>query len=199
MKEKKISTFNDFHRLVPKIVKQINDDSLLCIRAAVNPLLAFEELGYILTPAVKKEVEYMIRFTPKERSKLEKLEKQLQDEAGSDVNFDDSKDIERLLFKTLKLSKPPKLKTISLPDVMTTGSVLCKEKRTAWTDPLKSLSKKHPVLKPLLAYRELQVKRPSFGNRTVYDKLKTQKKTLPISRIRINFPEQPCHEEVKNA
>jgi hypothetical protein len=196
---KTINSFKEFHRRIPEIVEQLNADEALCIRAAVNPILAFEELGYKITPSIQKEVERYIRFKPKERKRIRELETQIRQEAGVDFDIDSPKELDRVLFKKLELHQPSEIKTTSFPDVMTSGAKSRKEMKRLWKDPVSLLEQKHPILEPLLAYRELQILRPGFASRKVYQELKTKKRKLPVTRFRIRFPDQPRHEEVEDA
>jgi hypothetical protein len=58
----------------------------------------------------------------------------------------------------------------------------------------------HPIMATLLEYRKLQVSRPGFAPRALYNKLKSGELRLPITKIRLDFPEHDeIHEEVIDA
>ena len=70
MRTRTLSSFEAFHRLVPSIVKRINEDTALAMRAMTNPILAMEELGIELEPALAREVERRLRFGEERGKKL---------------------------------------------------------------------------------------------------------------------------------
>jgi len=195
-KHKKINSFKKFHKLIPILVKKINEDKNLGIRAAVNPLLAFEEMGYVLSKEVQKKVERFIRFTPEERKRLNELEKQIYEVAGHTFDIDSPETLEKLLFKELKIAKPKDIKGLGLPEPDKAGAELIKRRKVKWVDPLNSLEGVHPIISPLVSYRKIQASRPGLAQRSLYEELKTGKRRLPISRIRVRFPEQ--HEEMRD-
>ena len=82
----KITSFKEFHRLVPKIVQQINANPELAIRGTVNPLLAIEELGYDLAPEVLKQLERILRFQPAERKRIKELEQKKREQKHANTN-----------------------------------------------------------------------------------------------------------------
>ena len=198
--KKKIQKFKDFHREVPDIVKEISKDQQLALRAAVNPLLAMEELGYELETKIQKEVERILRFSPKERKRLKDLETEIHKLAGRAIDLDSPKEIETVLFKEFKLNKPKSMESLDQPDIIDRGATLSKHKGFRWIDPLRPLEKEHPIIAPLLEYRKLQVSRPGFAPRALYKKLKSGKIRFPITEIRLDFPEHDeIHEEVVDA
>ena len=197
MAQKKITSFKAFHKLVPEIIEQLAKDDALATRAAVNPLLAFEELGYNLASDVQKKVELILLFPPKTRKHLQKLEKDIHDIAGKEFDINDEKEIGKVLFHELKLTRPQRTLAVITEDIIRQGSELVKGKRSQWSDPLEDQERAHPIIPPLLAYRKLIAERPGFAPRKLYEQLKTGQHKLPVSKIRINFPGQ--HEEYDDA
>lgn len=201
---KKIENFKDFHRLIPEFIKEINKNQQLAIRAAVNPLLAFEELGYDLPPEVQKKVEIFVRFRPKERKRLTELEAEIYKTAGCTFDVDSPQEVETVLFKTLKMRKPKEMEKLSALDVIKKGAAIVnknrnKKKKVEEVDPLEVLKEKHVVIAPLLSYRKIQAGSPGFAPRSLYEELKAGKKKFPISKMSVRFPEQHKHEEVEDA
>ncbi len=197
MTKKKITSFKAFHKLVPQIIEELARDDALAVRAAVNPLLAFEELGYSLTPEVQKRVEHILRFPPKTRKRLQELEEDIHKIAGKKFDIDNEEDINKLLFQQLKLTRPKGRLAVVSEEVIRQGSEFVKGKRPQWSDPLQAQEKAHAIMPPLLAYRKLMAERSGFAPRKLYEQLKSGQRKLPVSKIRINFPDQ--HEEYDDA
>lgn len=197
MSEKKqIQIFKEFHRLVPEILQRMNEDQELAFRAATNPLLAFREMGYFMTEEVEHEVEIFIRFTPKERKRLEDLEKQLLSHASKKIDFRKPEAIEAFITKDLKLKKISNLKALPSTDVIEIGRRTIEKKNLDWKDPLLELKKAHPAIPLLIEFRKILYSKPGFASKTYYDELKSGKRKLPISKIRITFPDGALiHEE----
>lgn len=62
---------------IGKLLDRFNKDQPLAMAAAVNPLLALEELGYRLAPAVRREIERRSRYTKRQLVRLESLRAEL--------------------------------------------------------------------------------------------------------------------------
>ncbi len=191
MKHVKINSFKAFHQLVPEIIEQVNRNNALAIRALANPLLAFEELGYELSDDVQKKVEQILRFDPKSRKKLNSLEKDVYETAGETFNIDDEGEVNKVLFKKLKLSRSKKTLHLNEDNLMRLG------KPHQWVDPLENLHDKHPVMKPLLAYRALKAEPPGFASRRLYNQLKSGSLKLPVSKVTVSFATR--HEDYDDA
>lgn len=191
MKYVKINSFKAFHKLVPEIIEQVNRNNALAIRALANPLLAFEELGYELSADVQKKVELVLRFDPKSRKKLNSLEKDVYEATGGEFNIDDEEEVNTLLFKKLKLSRSKKSLHLNDDNLIRLG------KPHKWVDPLQNLSDKHPVMKPLLAYRALKAGPPGFVSRRLYNQLKSGSLKLPVSNVTVSFATR--HEDYDDA
>lgn len=131
---KKIQTFKEFHRLVPEILKRLNEDHDLAVRASANPLLAFREMGIVLSDDVAKEVEKFIRFTPAEQKRLENLEKELSKYTDRKIDFRSTKDVESFLTKDLKITEAVNLKVSGSPNVKQEAHTRLKEKQQLWKD-----------------------------------------------------------------
>ena len=107
---KTITSFKEFHQLVPTILKHLNDNQALALRALANPLLAFDEMGYRLSPGVSKEVERIIRFSPAQRKILEKLEADLSKFTKRKLEYVSAKDVASFLSDDLKIEWDSKTK-----------------------------------------------------------------------------------------
>ena len=217
MGSRKFDRFEKFHRLIPVLVQRFNEDEELAARAMANPILAIEELGYELTPAVRREVGWRIRFPGKQVDRLRKLSEKIFAEAGTEFDPESEKEVSKVLFQRLKLARPEKVEAagprrrgpprpISLSakrrEPARTKSAKRKTAGTAvttqgapWVDPLQSMETAHAVMKPLLEYRALAVSRPGFATRAEYEDLKEGRRKRPGVKIKIRMPEGGLHHE----
>ncbi len=193
---KQIKTFKEFHRNVPKILKKLNEDSGLAIRALANPLLAFDEMGFRLSDDVAMEVEKFTRFTLPEQKRLDKLEKELSKFTERKIDFRSTKDVEAFITKDLKIRKPSGLEINSLTNAKNNAQIYLGKKELVWKDSLEQIKSKHPAMKPLLELRSIYNNKPGFASKASYNELKSGKRKLPISGIKIIFPANfDNHEE----
>lgn len=196
MATKTLRSFSSFHRLVPSIIRRLNEDQGLAMRALANPILAIEELGITLAPSLQKEVERRLRFSEKDGKRLEALEAEIHKHAGTEFDPESGKAVEEVLFKRLKVKRP---KDLEIGDVHGRGLPRMKALKgpaKGEKDPLETLGKAHPILAPLMEYRRIAKGRPGFAGKEEYERLKTTKLPLSVSGIRIDVP---SHEEDHHA
>lgn len=208
MPTRKLSTFEAFHRLVPSIAKRINEDAALATRAMANPILAMEELGIELEPAVAREVERRLRFNDVQRKKLDELEGNLREIAGAHFDADSANQIEKLLFTTLNIKRPPDLPSLELHREKTPpafsvsirrsedktknpkGKLFAGLKRAERPeDPLKRLAGAHPAVDLLIEYRAIERAKPRLATRHDYEAVKAKPEAFHFSKITIHLPE----------
>jgi DNA polymerase I-like protein with 3'-5' exonuclease and polymerase domains len=202
-KERQIDSLKKLQRSVPSIVKAINADEELGIRAAANPVLAMEELGYTLADKVRLSVERRIRFSVETFEQLETLAKQIHEIAGRRFSIDSPDELAHVLFEELQLSRPRrsiqdqcepaqlpstthKLPTTPLPPQVSWG--------TKVEDPLDELRGAHPIMEPLLAYRKLEASKPRLASPELYDRIKRGEVELPAIRLRARLQRGPTPE-----
>jgi hypothetical protein len=195
---RKINSISQFQRAVPSIVKAVNADPELALRAAANPLMAVEELGYTIAEDVRKEAERLVRFKPETAERLAALEEQVYELAGESFAIDSGEALAHVLFQKLKLtppeegpgqdqaqqqrrpppSKPPEQRKITDP---LPPRVLGHE---PIPDPLEPLRGAHPVIEPLLEYRQLEASSARLAPPELYERIRRGEVELPVSRIR---------------
>jgi hypothetical protein len=112
---RELRSFEQLHRLVPALIGRLNKQPELAARAMANPLLALEELDIRLTPKVRKEAEYRIRFPESERAKADALDAEVARHAGRSVDAESSKDLENLLFRELRLERAEGHPSLDIP------------------------------------------------------------------------------------
>lgn len=197
-KLQKISSFKEFHALVPKLVKKITKDQALAMRAMANPIFAFEELGYELAEPVRQKVEDLLRFRPAERKKLKSLRSKIDKAAGGAIDPDSSSSIEKGLFKKLDLRRPKKVVEAGIPDPASMARARAVESAARWEDTLTTLEGKHAVVEPLLEYRSLQASRAPLASREQYEQIRSGEVRLPVTSITLHF-DFAAHEGADDA
>jgi hypothetical protein len=103
----RLDSIDSLRRRVPTIVKRLNDDPALALRAAANPLLVLQEMGIALTERLAAEVELRLRFRPEQVERLQQLRAEIQKHAGEAFDLDDPAQVRRVLFDHLKPSPLP--------------------------------------------------------------------------------------------
>lgn len=101
-----LTTLTELRRRVPAIVERINADPLLAAAAAANPILALEELGERMSPALTTAVERRVRFSREDAKRLEALSREVDKAAGRPCKLEDPAQLARLLFVDLGLRPP---------------------------------------------------------------------------------------------
>lgn len=197
-----IETLHELQRLVPSIVKEVNANDALALRAAANPLLAIEELGYELAPGLRIEAERRVRFPKAAIERLERLEQQVYERADERFAIDSPAELDRVLFEKLKLPRPDQRGTTKgsrKQPAATTPPTLVAEPaphfaRRPFVDPLEALRGAHPIMEPLLEYRKLEASEPRLAPRDLYERIRDGKVELPATRLRVRLKRGPTPE-----
>jgi len=201
-KDQTIDSLRDLQRLVPAIVKEINADERLVLRAAANPLLALEELGYRLTPEVRIEAERRIRFSPQTVERLTQLAEAIYSYADERFDIESPTEIERVLFEKLKLPRietkePPKAqrkRPTQQPEPTLALQPSPSYLRRPFGDPLERMRGAHPIMEPLLEYRRLEASEPRLAPRELYERIKSGAVALPVTNLRARLKRGPTSE-----
>lgn len=99
-------------------------------------------------------------------------------------------------MKDLKLRKIKVTRSVEPPDVLETARTLLSRKTVTWPDPFHELKDAHPIMPALLEFRKIYRSKPGFASKVYYNELKSGKRKLPITGIRLTFPGgAPIHEE----
>jgi hypothetical protein len=193
MKEapRRIESMQELTRLIPSMVKDINADPDLALRAAANPLLAAEELGYELEPSLRTVAERRIRFSEKTANQLTELADQIYSLAGEQFDIESDADVRRVLFETLKLTDPYTGEPIK-GSKQTRNKKRPTEQETRTersvanlpiTELLERLQGAHPIVEPLAKYREISASQPRLAPPELYERLRRGELQHPITRI----------------
>jgi len=191
-RSQKIDSIEALQKVVPLIVKAVNDDEAFGLRAAANPLLAAEEMGYQIAPEIQVTAERRVRFSQENAARLGELEEQVYKLAGERFDIDSSQDLDRVLFEKLKLPRPrppsdePSDTPQQTPPARYRKSASAPPRPVGLTqapDPLEELRGAHPVMEPLLEYRQIDRSAPRLAPRELYDRIRRGEVKMPITRI----------------
>jgi hypothetical protein len=188
-------------RRVPSIVKRINADPELALRAAANPLLALAELGYTMTPELEREVALRVRFDRTKIAKIAALSTRIQELAGEEFEIESRTQLSRVLFEHLKLPPlPPPPQRVILAEGKLAAQTVSRPMESVLSHPLdipyrpvvgvappdalEALKGKHPIIAPLLEYRAIQASVPPLATRELYDRIARGDVKMPIFRLR---------------
>lgn len=183
-----LTSIDALRRRVPRIIQRLNAEPALALRAAANPILALEELGYSFPDELKREIALRVRFDAKTIARLKALAGVIHEQAGGPFDLDSTDELDRVLFTRLGL---PRISSQSQRVVIAAGNLAEKSRKETqgvreahpldppWhvpgglapTDPLRELVGKHPVIAPLLEYRALQASQPPLAPRELYERI----------------------------
>lgn len=159
---------------IAQLLERINADGRLAMAAAVNPLLALEELGYRLAPAVRREIERRSRYTKRQLARLEALRKAFLEAAPGypveDLDVLSSAQVRRLLRETLQIPDDRISRDLDLPP------------RPA-PDPLACLQDAHPAVPALLGLRDIERSALRFAPPERYREVRKGKLTFPVRAV----------------
>ena len=192
----KIDSIEALQKVVPLIVKAVNDDQAFGLRAAANPLLAAEEMGYQIAPEIRQTAERRVRFSQENTVRLGELEAQVFKLAGESFDIDSPQELDHILFEKLKLPRPrPPTEPPGTPPTTYAPAFSARTPaRSASTpprpidstqapDPLEELRDAHPIMPPLLEYRRIERSAPRLAPREFYERIRRGEVKMPITRI----------------
>jgi len=193
-KRETITSLEALRKRVPVIVNRLNADPALALRAAANPLLVLEELGYHLSDALKAEAALRIRFDDATRKRLQVLTAEIHSLAGEVFVIDSPDELGHVLYGRLQLPPLPLAKYPAIPSSESATAVpaqraVARESATAAPpdplaipyrrpggirppDPLEALAEAHAIIAPLLEYRAIQAGEPPLAGPALYAAIK---------------------------
>lgn len=184
-----LTSLDALRRRVPEIVQLINAEPALALRAAANPILALEELGYSLDEVLAREVALRVRFDEPTVAKLQALTKRIHGLAGEPFDLESPEETARVLFEMLGLPRVELVQRVVIAEGrLAEGEGREYEKRRAAPpdsasiprrqvggvaplDPLTALEGAHPVIAPLLQYRAIEASMPPLAPRELYERI----------------------------
>lgn len=175
MATKKITAWTQLQKEVPGILAALDKEPSLALAAAANPLLALEELGYELDEPFKTYVEDRIRFGAKTADTLTALRSEIFEKAGASFNPRSEKELSQLLFEKLQLQ------VYDEKGCPITFINIRKRVNTKEGDSLGVFKGLHPVIEPLLRFRQIDNSFPSFAEQANYERLRQQNLKLSVT------------------
>ncbi|MEV1154400.1 hypothetical protein AB0J27_03190 [Micromonospora chokoriensis] len=152
----RINTFSDLQARAGVILARLDAAPAVALAAASNPLLAVEHLGYEFDPEARTGIGDRIRLGPTAAEKLAGLRTTIARLVDRRVDPDNGAEVRRLLTD---LGVLPSCSDGDEPDTdpprWRPGG--------AGPDPLEPLRDRHPVMVPLLEYRQISARRPRFA------------------------------------
>lgn len=203
-KKKTIMTMAELERLMPEIIAKVNKDQKLAIRAASNPFLALEEMGYVLDQELSFITYRRLRHSKATSEHLNELAEKIYNYAGKRFDIGDESQLEEVLFKRLRLEDPIMKamkktrgkETSSVPgkvDLRSPEPTIFGKKGVG--DRLERAQGVHPVMKPLLEYRSIDAKVPRYATREIYEKIKDGEIKVPITMIKLRITRKLATED----
>ncbi len=207
-----ISSMEELMQAVPQIIEAVNADQALAVRFAANPLFLAEELGYTLTDEMRHFAARRVRFSTETFERLQQLEEQVWGLAEERFDIDSEERLAYILFTKLKLPhpqpyEPGKRKKLRQADQETEyepdeaqppapGPVAAPLPARAVghgpiDDPLEPLRDAHPIMAPLLEYRQLEASTARLAPRALYDRIRRGDVDLPVTRLHLRLKPFP--------
>jgi hypothetical protein len=180
-----VETLQQLQKHVPSIVKNINADPALALAAAVNPLLALEELGYQIPGPLRQTVEHRIRFSLEQFKRLEELSAEIHLAFGQQFDIESASELSEVLRREMKLQEGQRV-----------PSNLSMQPQLKWTErqeePLEQFRDAHPAMKAILEYRQIEASEPRLGSRELYDQIRQGTIPLPAKTVVFQLKKGPA-------
>lgn len=165
MSEVVINSWEDLQKAVTKITVSLNKDENLKLAAATNPLLALAELGYRISPDILGKIEDRLRFDPATAAELDRLRITIYREAGSTFDIRSPDKLNRMLFDELKIEAFDS-------DGCPVRKPIRSRQKAEPEDTLLLYTGLHPIIDPLLAFREIDSRVTGFSDQSTYMKIR---------------------------
>ena len=209
-KTKPISSLEELLAALPAIFEKINADQSLTRRFLANPLLLAEDMGLTLTPEMHHFAARRMRFNAENFARLNALEAEIWTHAGEQFDLDAPEQLQRILDEKLDIlravpSPPPTKKrgrrskadreaeekaaaaAAGAPKVAVTALQARVVGHGKLDDPLEALRERHPILPPLLEYRQIEASTARLAPRALYDRLAGDDVDLPFSDFKLRL------------
>lgn len=174
---------------ISSIVERLNEDRDLAVAAAANPFLALEELGYHVVPEARPEIEDRLRFPAAEVARRRKLRQRIFRAAGNEFDIRSPDALHRVLFHDLELKPVPDERGCARPLPSTSPLPRQRGKGEPPEDPLAALEGRHPIIEPLLEYRQLDARRWPLASPAAYRAIRKAETARGIRNMRIRLKE----------
>ncbi len=201
-----IDSMETLMKAVPLVIEKVNAQPELAFRFAANPLFLVEELGYTLTDDMQHYAARRVRFPTETFNRLNALEGQIWKIAGERFDLDSADALGSLLFDKLKLPPPDSVgkqppstrkgvKARSQPSAAQLPSLIklavplppLPVGHGHIDDPLEPLRGLHPIMEPLLEYRQLEASSARLAPRALYDRIARGDVDLPVTKLTLRW------------
>lgn len=158
-----ITSWEELQRNINRIVVALERDDNLKIAAASNPFYALEELGFEILAGLKSTFEDKLRFLPGDAGRLAELRHAIFRYAGKEFDIRNKQELNSVLFDDLHLVAFDDKGCSLNPNI----PVLTKNIKYKG-DPLLEYKGLHPIVAPLLEFRDIDSTVPGFSNKEDY-------------------------------
>jgi len=201
---------------VPQVIEAANADPSVARRFLANPLFLVEEMGYTLTDEMRHFAARRVRFaSAKTFERLCQLEAQVWEQAGERFDLDSGEAVANILFTKLKLNPagqlppqsqkaargraqkraaaPASVPAAPPPTIQELAAPLRARmlRHEPIADPLEALREAHPIMPPLLEYRQLEASCPRLAPRAAYDRIAKGEVELPFTKLSLRLKKIP--------
>lgn len=191
-----VSSLQEARRAVASILEELNASPALAIGAAVNPLLALEELGYEIPAEVRAELEDRIRFGAEKAARIRTLRAQIFERVGRRFEPESEESLRRVLRDDLQLEldRTPDAEQSSpgrgegLPRSLVLAPAMRWGRQSG--DPLERFRGSHPAIEPLLEYRKLEASEPRLASVSLYSEVRSGRRRTPLTAVRASLKPQ---------
>jgi hypothetical protein len=171
----RIDSWSDLQAKAARILKRLNADERLGLAAAANPLLALEQLGYVVTPAARVPIADRLRLGPEAADTLIGLRAEIARLADRPVDPDEPDELRQALVALGVIEKKAYRRRDLSPPRWRPGG--------AGPDPLEDLRDRHPVMAPLLEYRRVAAQAPAYAPSHVFARVVEGELTPAVAAV----------------
>jgi hypothetical protein len=178
-------SLEELQRAMPGIIERYGGDQQVALGALANPLLALQKAGYSLSPKLHADLDFRIRFGEKKAKRLKELQASIYEAVGKKFDLQSPQDLKRVVGAILKTANSPASTTALAVDIDVRTPQLrwgeCTE------DPLKRFADLHPVMKPLLEYRQLEASEPRLASPALFEQISNGTLKLPFKGVQFKM------------
>jgi hypothetical protein len=190
-----LESWEQLQQQAPQLLDRLHAAPALMLAAAANPLLALEELGYAIAPAVRQDFSDRLRFGAGGALRLRRLRERIFEHAGHPFDLESAAELQGVLFAELRLAPapapspakaaagPPDLGPLPVRTRFGASGSAAAGAPAAAADPLAALGLKHPIITPLLEYRSLEASQPRLASRELWDEIRQGRHAVPITSL----------------
>lgn len=177
MSEPHLETMEMLQQRLAEVIEAVTADPRLALAALANPILALEDSGYTVGPAVAAEIEERARFDKRDMAQRRRLRSEIHELAGRAFDVGDERQLAAQLARLELGAEDELIEVVRRPRFH-------RDRRHAPEDPLIALQGRHAVIAPLLEFRRLDATRPTFAPAEVFAAIKNGELDLPLTSVK---------------